>query len=120
MDVYQVWLDAIADNIANINTVTSTDEPGFRERLVVARAVDGERPEGSRVDSIVLGDDQGNLIYDPTHPLADDNGMIKAPSVDLSQQMTHMIVAQRAYQANTAAFRAARDAYQTALEIGQR
>ncbi len=120
MDVYQTWLDAVADNLANINNVTSTDEPAFRERLVIAQAREGDRPAGARVDRIELGDDEGLVQYLPDHPLADENGMVKMPSVDFSQQMTHLLVAQRAYQANVSAFRSARDAYQRALQIGQR
>lgn len=120
MDVYQTWIDAVADNVANINNVTATDEPAFRERLVVARAKEGSRPNGVTVDRLELGDATGELVYQPDHPLADDEGMVRLPSVNLSQQMTHLLVAQRAYQANVSAFRAARDAYQRALQIGTR
>ena len=120
MDVYQTWIDAVADNIANINTVVATDEPAFRQRMVVARAREEDRPAGAVVDRIVLGDDTGDLVYQPDHALADDEGFVRIPSTNLSQQMTHLLVAQRAYQANVSAFRAARDAYQRALQIGVR
>ncbi|MEM9788846.1 MAG: flagellar basal body rod C-terminal domain-containing protein [Planctomycetota bacterium] len=120
MDVFQTWIDAVADNLANMNNIVATDEPAFQERLVIARATERDRPAGARVDRIELGDDTGELYYQPEHPLADENGMVKRPSVDFSQQMTHLLVAQRAYQANVSAFRSARDAYQRALQIGQR
>lgn len=119
MDVYQTWLDAIADNVANISNVSATDEPAFQERLVVARAKSSNRPEGAVVDRIELGDETGELSYQPDHPLADDEGFVRVPTVNLSQQMTHLLVAQRAYQANVSAFRTARDAYRRALEIGR-
>jgi flagellar basal-body rod protein FlgC len=120
MDVYQTWLDAIADNVANINNVTSTDAPAFQERFVIAQANEGRgRMQGARVDRIELGNPDGRTVYDPAHVLADDEGFVRVPDVDLSQQMTHMLVAQRAYQANVSAFRTARDAYQRALEIGR-
>ena len=38
--VHRKWLDAVSDNIANINNVTSTDQDAFQERLIVAQAVD--------------------------------------------------------------------------------
>lgn len=120
MDVYQTWLDAVADNIANINNITSTDEAAFRERVVVARAREGRRPAGVTVDRLELGDAEGEIFYQPNHTLADEEGFVRRPSVDLTQQMTHMLVAQRAYQANLSAFRTAREAYQRALQIGQR
>ncbi|MCP3989784.1 MAG: flagellar basal-body rod protein FlgC [Actinomycetia bacterium] len=120
MDVYQTWLEAIADNVANINNVSSTDEPAFQERIIVAQATEGGvRPEGVRVKSLEFGDPNGEIIYEPTHALADEDGFIRMPKVNLAQQMTHMLVAQRAYQANVSAFRTARDAYQRAMEIGR-
>ena len=120
LDVYQTWLDAIADNVANINNVSSTDEAAFQERFVIAQAREGRnRFDGAEVARVELGDPNGRVVYDPGHVLADDEGMVRLPAVDLSQQMTHMIIAQRAYQANVSAFRTARDAYQRALEIGR-
>lgn len=121
MDVYQIWLDAIADNVANINNVTATDEPAFQERFVIAKAKEsGGQMRGAKVDRIEFGDPYGHEIYEPDNILADEEGFVRVPNVDLGQQMTHMLVAQRAYQANVTAFRTARDAYQRALEIGRR
>jgi flagellar basal-body rod protein FlgC len=120
LDVYQTWLDAIADNVANINNVTSTDEPAFQERFVIAQAREsGGRMEGARVSRLEFGNPYGRVVYEPNHILADEEGFVRLPDVDLAHQMTHMLVAQRAYQANVSAFRTARDAYQRALEIGR-
>ncbi len=122
MDVYQTWIDAISDNVANVNTIRSTDEIAFQEKLVVAESVGGAGNSigtGSRVAGIELGDEEGRLIYDPNHPLADEDGLVRAPDMDLETQMTHLIVAQRSYQANVTVFERARDSYQRALEIGR-
>lgn len=120
MDVYQTWLDAVADNVANINTIGRTDEAAYQERFVVAQAIEeGGRPAGAAVTGAEFGNPRGRLIYDPAHPLADEDGMVLGPDMDLSDQMTHMLAAQRAYQANVSAFERARDAYLRALEIGK-
>lgn len=120
MDVYQTWLDAIADNVANINNVTSTDSAAFQERFVIAQATQSNGSmNGAKVSRIEFGNPYGREIYNPEHVLADEDGMIRVPDIELSHQMTHMLVAQRAYQANVSAFRSARDAYQRALEIGR-
>lgn len=122
MDVYQTWIDAISDNVANVNTIRSTDEAAFQEKLVVAESTGGATNgigTGARVSGIRLGDEEGRLIYDPGHPLADDDGMVRAPDMNLETQMTHLIVAQRSYQANVTVFERARDSYQRALEIGR-
>ncbi len=122
MNVYKTWIDAISDNVANINTVRSTDQSAFQERMVVARSVGGESGgigSGARVAGIRLGDAEGLLRHEPGHPLADEDGMVRGPDIDLAAQMTHLIVAQRSYQANVTVFERARDAYQRALEIGR-
>jgi flagellar basal-body rod protein FlgC len=120
MDVYQTWLNAVADNVANINTIRSTDEVAYQERFVIARSVEeGGRPAGASVTAAEFGNARGRELYDPGHPLADEDGMVLGPDMDLSDQMTHMLAAQRAYQANVSAFERARDAYLRALEIGK-
>lgn len=120
LDVYQTWIDAIADNVANINNVTSTDQAAFQERFVIAQTNEGDGVmNGARVDRIEFGNPFGRVVFDPDHQLADEEGFVRIPDIDLSQQMTHLLVAQRAYQANVSAFQTARDAYQQALQIGQ-
>ena len=68
---------------------------------------------------MVFGDTAGRLVSDPNNPLADADGMVKYPNIDLGDQMTQLIVAQRGYQANLAVVDRARDAYQQALSIGK-
>lgn len=120
MDVYQSWLDAVADNVANINTIRATDQPAYQERFVITQAVEENgRPAGAVVTAAAFGSAEGRQVYNPLHPLADEEGMVLAPDMDLSDQMTHMLAAQRAYQANVSAFERARDAYARALEIGK-
>lgn len=116
MRVYRTWLDAIADNVSNVNTITPTDRAAYQERFIVARAA---QSGGVVVDGVRFGDPNGRLVYDPNHPLADANGMVRAPDMDLVDQMTSLIIAQRAYQANVTVFERARDAYLRALEIGK-
>ena len=125
LSVYRTWLDAIGDNLANLNTVRPTDEAAFQARYVVAEAVgygSAATPgigAGSRVAGVVFGDPQGRLVQDADHPLADENGMVRLPDIDLSTQMTQLIQAQRGYQANLAVVDRARDAYLAALQIGR-
>jgi flagellar basal-body rod protein FlgC len=121
MSTHQVWLNAISDNIANINTVRGTNEGAFQERYVVAKAKDyGTNPgTGVKVAEIRYGDPRGRLVFEPDHPLADKDGYVRYPDINLSDQMAHMLVAQRAYQLNVSVFERARDAYARALEIGK-
>jgi flagellar basal-body rod protein FlgC len=119
--VHRKWMDAVSDNIANINTVSRTNEDAFRERFVVAQAVDyGSGEGGVRVAGAEFGSGAGRMVYDPTHPLADKEGYVKYPDIDLGDQMTELIMAQRGYQANLAVVERATNAYQAALQLGKR
>jgi len=126
LSVYKTWLDAIADNIANVNTVRPAGEDAFAARYVVAEAVDyggAAAPgigNGARVQRVAFGSDEGRLVYSPGHPYADAEGMIRVPDIDMNEQMTSMIVAQRSYQANVSVVERARAAYEAALRIGSR
>jgi len=120
MQAYQTWLDAIADNIANINTITAVGAEPFQERLVQVEARDPNAEIGG-VDVVdtPLADTPGRLVYDPNHPLANDDGFVVAPTLALEELMTDLIIAQRSYQANTNVLNRARESYERALEIGQ-
>ncbi len=118
--VYRKWLDAVSDNIANVNTVRPTDQEAFRARYVVAQAVDyGSGTGGVQVGGIQLGSAEGRLVYDPQNPLADEGGYVRYPDIDLASQMTQLIMAQRGYQANLTVIDRAKDSYQAALGIGR-
>ena len=118
--VYRKWLDAVSDNIANINDVRPTSGPAFQAKYVVAQANDYGQAGGVSVAGIALGDAQGRVSYQPDHPLADANGMVRLPDIDLSDQMTQLILAQRGYQANLAVVDRMHDAYTQALTLGTR
>ena len=118
--VYRKWLDAVSDNIANINDVRPTSGPAFQAKYVVAQANNYGQAGGVSVAGIALGNAQGRVSYQPDHPLADANGMVRLPDIDLSDQMTQLILAQRGYQANLAVVDRAHDAYTQALTLGTR
>jgi len=117
--LYRKWLDAVSDNIANINDVRSTGDSAFQARYVVAQAADYGNAGGVRVGGIALGDAKGRVVHQPDHPLADAAGNVRLPDIDLSDQMTQLIIAQRGYQANLAVVERAHDAYSAALKLGQ-
>ena len=136
MRAFQTWIDATGDNVANINTVNPAGQSAFQERFVVAQASGGDRPGGARAAGIgssgsgasgdgvfvagaEFGDPAGRMVYNPDHPYADEEGMVRMPDIDMSAQMTNLIIAQRAYSANVSVFQGARDTYLRALEIGK-
>lgn len=120
MNVHQRWMDALSDNIANINTVRPTSDEAFRARYVVAQAVeDGRTGAGVRVADVALGSAEGRLAYQPDHPLADARGYVRLPDIDMGEQMTDLIMAQRGYQANLSSLDRVRASYQAAIQMGR-
>lgn len=112
----RVWMDAISDNVANVNTVRPDGEEPYRARQVVASSVSGR---GVAVTGMVEKGGAPEVVYDPDNPLAGADGYVTRPKVDLSEEMTNMLMATRLYQANLSVAQQAREAYTTALQIGR-
>ncbi len=117
LTVHRKWLDAVSDNLANMNNVSRTSGNAFQAKYVEAAAGAGE--SGVYVKSTPLGSGAGRIVYQPDHPLADANGNVKYPDIDMAEQMGSLIVAQRGYQANAQVVDRARETYMAALEIGR-
>jgi flagellar basal-body rod protein FlgC len=110
-------MDAISDNVANINTVRPGGQAPFRAEEVVAQSLPGT--QGVTVAGIEQKSGTPQVVYDPQNPLADSNGNVTMPVVDMSEEMTNMLVATRLYQANLNVMSSAKEAYQAALQIGK-
>lgn len=117
LTVHRKWLDAISDNIANVNTATATDGAAFRQRYVLVE--NGSDSPGVFVAGIELGDAEGRLVHQPDHPLADADGYVRYPDIDLGDQMSQLILAQRGYEASAAVVDRAKTTYEAALQIGR-
>ena len=125
--------DIIAENIANVNT-TSTESGEPYRRKVVTFSEKSVTPfsqyystsknalvgNGVKVAS-VTEDHETDFIatYDPANPDADENGYVYYPNVNTVTEMTNLIDATRAYEANATAFNASKSMAQTGLQIGK-
>lgn len=117
LNVHSQWLNAISDNLANANDVTSTSSSAFQTRYVEATAQAGVN--GVEVTGVKLGSSTGTLEYSPNNPLADKDGYVRVANVDVSEQMGAMIMAQRGYQANAAVIDRAQSMYEAGIAIGK-
>lgn len=127
----QVWMDVIANNIANANT-TRTPQGGPYVREIVNFAprsggssfhnVLGQTMQngggGVQVTGITQDTSPLKSVYDPSNPDA-VNGYVLKPNVDIATEMVDMVTASRAYEANVTAFDAAKQMSMTALSIGR-
>jgi flagellar basal-body rod protein FlgC len=116
LGMHQTWLDSLANNIANANTVKRTSEEAFQAQMVVA----GSRSDGGvRVTGIAEGDPEGRLQHAPDHPLADEDGYVRTPDIDMASQMSQLVMAQRGFQASVQVTKNAQETYASALQIGR-
>jgi len=129
VNFYKNSLDAIAYNVANLSTVRSMSEGAVRRQSVVATSTEAPAPSmvgtggivGSGVTFKMVESDsaEGLVTYEPDHVLADADGYVRRPDIDLTTEMADMIIAQRGYQANLAVIQRATEAYQAALQLGR-
>src|SRR3984957_3156716 len=123
-DVDQTWIDTIGGNVANMNDAVTPGQPVYQAQYVDA-AEQVEPPDSSargagvgvQIDSIALGPAAGQIQYDPTNPVANGQGEVEYPVVDLGSEMTDLVQAQTSYQANAEVMSHATDAYQAILDI---
>jgi flagellar basal-body rod protein FlgC len=126
LTTHRIWMNALADNMANINTVRPMSQPAYQERFIVAQEIPSAPGQpvgvggGVAPVAVQYGDATGMVTYDPTNPLADKNGLVRRPSENLADQMTNLIIAQRGYQLNLAVIDRAKASYQQALDINGR
>ena len=128
-------MDVISQNIANVNTTRTEDGTPYRRKMVVFQEKEADIPfsqylseesrrryltgGGVRVTAIVEDQTPFKEVYDPSHPDADENGIVRMPNVDIVTEMVNMISATRAYEANVTALNASKSMAMKALEIGR-
>ena len=115
------WMDTVAHNIANVNTTTTPGQQPFRALMVVAMPIDQNSPTGGGVSVSQVLEEAGDpaLTGDPDNPIADEQGLVQQPVVDLAGQMGDLILASRSYQANMSVFKEARQSLEAASTLGR-
>jgi flagellar basal-body rod protein FlgC len=108
-------MDVISSNIANSNSVESATNQPYRRREVV---VEGGQ-EGVHVVQLVEDQSPFQVKHDPGNPRADAKGDVLESNIQPVTEMVDMMGASRAYEANVAAFNAAKGMVKNALSIGK-
>ena len=134
MTAQRFRMDIISENIANANTTRTEDGSPYVRKVVRFQEKGGQTPFSrilhDRLDQysgrgvkVVQGQEdtwtQMNIVYDPSHPDADENGYVTYPNVNTVTEMTNLIDAQRSYEANATAFNASKNLATRGLELGQ-
>ncbi|MGH8017964.1 MAG: flagellar basal body rod protein FlgC [Opitutaceae bacterium] len=127
LNAEKVRLEVISQNIANAQTTRGPDGNPYQRRVVAfeaqlqrASGTDGSSlAAGPRLAGITADTTAGPSIYNPSHPHADAQGMVRMPNVNLSREMVDLISASRSYEANLSVVRTARQMAQRALQMGR-
>ncbi|MFN4325843.1 MAG: flagellar basal body rod protein FlgC [Azonexus sp.] len=123
MTAQSMRLNAVASNLANADSVVSSDGKPYRAKQVVFQATPmgnaGELSKGVRVTQVVEDAAPPRLVYDPKNPAADERGYVAFSNVNVVEEMTNMISASRSYQTNVEVMNTAKTMLLRTLSIGQ-
>lgn len=133
MTAQRYRMDIISENVANAHTTRTQDGTPYRRKVVTfeqkgatAKTFSSflgqasNRYDGQGVRVRKVSEDtwtQMNMVYDPSHPDADENGYVTYPNVNIVTEMTNLIDASRSYEANATAFNASKSMAMKGLEI---
>lgn len=135
----QLRLDVIAENVTNSTTTrVEGGEGAYRRKMVVfeaktgrdafrramAQASAGMVPAGQtaggvRVAQIVEDPSPMKLVYDPTHPDANDDGYVETPNVDMVKEIADAMAATQAFSSNVTMFNTMKTVITDGLQIGK-
>jgi len=114
-------LNVTASNLANADSVTGPDGQPYRAKHVVfSMAPHSEQAIGGvQVAGVVEDQSPMRMVHDPKNPLADANGYVAMPNVNVVEEMVNMISASRSYQANVEVLNTAKTMMLKTLTVGQ-
>lgn len=136
MTAQQLRSDIIAQNIANVETTRTENGTPYRRKNVfftektnnpmgnfsnvLTAATKSIAGQGVKVTRITTDNStEMKMVYDPSHPDADENGYVTYPNVNVITEMTDLIDATRSYEANVTSFNATKAMLSKGLEIGK-
>ncbi|GAA6134900.1 flagellar basal body rod protein FlgC [Oceaniserpentilla sp. 4NH20-0058] len=135
MNAQSVRLNTTASNIANAETVSSSVEETYKARkpwfsvlekqwgnvndLNDKLEIRSQVGDGVQVKGIVESDAPLKKRYQPHHPMADEEGYVMYPNVNVVEEMTDMMSSSRSYQMNVEMMKTAKQMLQRTLTLGQ-
>ena len=118
-------MDVISSNVANVNTTKTENGEAYRRKVAIFESNIDNTKVGSQkfkgIKAVEIKEDQSpnRIVYDPTHPECDENGYVEMSNVNILNEISDMIVATRAYEANIDTLNANKQMFSKALEIGK-
>lgn len=121
MTAQSMRLNTVASNLANADSVTSSDGKPYRAKQVLFEAtpMGNATTTGVRVTRVVESAAPARMVYDPKNPAADEKGYVAFSNVNAVEEMTNMLSASRSYQTNVEVLNTAKTMMLRTLQIGQ-
>ena len=126
MKAQSVRLTTTASNLSNANVVSGTEEGVYRPKYpifkaeMVNSAVGGfNKTPGVEVEGIFQSAQPPAKRYQPTHPLANKDGYVFSPNVNIVEEMTNMMSASKAYRMNIEVMSTAKELMARTLQLVQ-
>jgi len=113
-------LNTVASNLANVDSTTGPDGKPYKAKQVVFSTQQmGDQGAGVKVSAVVEDPSPMKMVYDPKHPMADAQGYVAMPNVNVVEEMVNMISASRSYQNNVDVMNTSKTLLLKTLTIGQ-
>ena len=114
-------LNTVASNLANADAVSGNPNAVYKARMPVFKAdtTQGADSAGVQVLGVVESQAEAQKRYEPGHPLADAQGYVYAPNVNVVEEMVNMISASRSYQGSVEVMNTAKDLALRTLNLGK-
>jgi flagellar basal-body rod protein FlgC len=114
-------LNVVASNLSNADSATSSTGQPYRARQVVfsTTQLNPQGASGVRVADVIDDPSPMKQVYEPKHPLANAEGYVTMPNVNVVEEMVNMISASRSYQTNVDMMNTAKTLLLKTLTIGQ-
>lgn len=114
-------INVAASNLANADSVTGPDGQPYRAKQVIfqVNASANEAIGGVKVAGVVESQAPDKLVYQPGNPMADANGYVRMPNVNVTGEMVNTLSASRSYQANVEVMNTVKSLMLKTLTIGQ-
>jgi len=114
-------LNTVASNLANVDSLTGANGQPYKSKQVVFGAVpSGDSGANSvKVMKVIEDSSPQKMVYDPKNPIANAQGFVAMPNVNVTEEMVNMISTSRAYQNNVEMMNTAKTMLMKTLTIGQ-
>ena len=123
LNAQSLRLNTVASNMANADNVASSPDQVYRARHTVFSTLlqdagNGRQAAGVNVEGIVESEAPPLVRYEPNHPLADEQGNVYSPNINMVEEMADMISASRSYQNNIEVFNTSKQLLLRTLNMG--